>query len=175
MPLNDKEIYNYLGNKIIIDPIPKNLQPCSVDLTLGNDFKRFKKGLNTIIDPEYPPSEEYYESCNRNYYILKPGEFILGTTKEIVAIAKDISAVVEGKSTLGRLGLVVHITAGFIDAGFNGKITLELKNLGDYPIILKSGMKICQIVFEEMNEECERGYGSCGNHYQGQNSTQIAR
>ena len=131
----------------------KDIQPASIDLHLHYALKN----LDGI---------EHHLTLND--YTLQPGEFILGSTEEYVTIPRDLVAQVDGKSSLGRLGIAIHITAGFIDPCFNGNITLEIKNNSDKPFILKDGMSIAQIVFFTLTSPCDRGYGSVSlnSHYQ---------
>lgn len=171
MILADSEIRRRLAmrgsGRLIIDPMPDDdcFQAASVDLTLANELAEFYEG-NSAIDPA-----ETIEMKNlplRGGMVLDPGEFILGSTVERVEVPADLVARVEGKSSLGRMGLMVHVTAGFIDPGFRGNITLELRNLNARPIILVPGMKISQIAFEPVFGEVLRPYGSpeLGSHYQ---------
>ena len=125
------------------------MQPNSYDLTLKGEF--LKNGVET-----------------KDTYFLNPNEFILGSTNEYVSIPPHLTGRVEGKSSLGRLGLLVHLTAGFIDSGFFGNITLELKNLGNYPIELHKDARIGQICFYKLENTPQRLYGDYGNHYQDQ-------
>lgn len=155
-----------LGN-ITIDPIPENIQiqPSSVDLRLGNTFKTFKP-TEEPIDPtkDYIDLEEEMITIIQNPYTIQPGEFILGHTLETITLPDDITARIEGKSTLGRLGLTMHVTAGYIDPGFNGQITLEICNLGPRPVTLYTGMRVCQIVFEDMTTPSENPYNTRGRY-----------
>ncbi len=154
MILSDRDIKKALeSNRISVMPLDANdIQPCSIDLHLGNHFI-------TSLD-----------QGNVSEIELEPGEFILATTSERVKIGNDILGRLEGKSSLARLGLIIHTTAGFIDPGFEGEITLEIANLSNKVITLKSGQPIGQICFEELSSPCERPYGSDGlnSHYQGQ-------
>lgn len=149
------------------------VQPASLELRLGSEFIRY---LDTghPIDPEN--SWNGVEKFETDKVFLEPGEFILGTTVETIGINPSIAARVEGKSTLGRLGLIVHSTAGFVDPGFKGNITLEMANINTRPIILRAGMKICQISFHQMSSPAERPYGheKLGSHYQNQSSVTPA-
>lgn len=170
MMLSDGDIVRRLKSKsyhtrIVIDPcrIIRDVQPCSVDLHLSNDLKK-QDGTEYTLD----------EDSN---YTLKPNEFILGSTMEYVEIPEDLSAFVDGKSTMGRLGITAHVTAGFIDAGFKGNITLEIKNLGETDFILEDGMSICQIVFFKLSSPVKRLYGSenVGSHYQNSEGTVLSK
>ncbi len=165
MILPDHEIKKLIKiGKIKIEPIDEEIQiqPSSVDLRLGNEFIVFKHLQKAYIDPFKDNPEEYTEKIyvkNGSYFILHPGEFILGTTKEWIEIPNDIVARIEGRSSLGRLAILVHVTAGFIDPGFKGRITLELTNLGKMPVALYPGMRICQISFYKLTSSCEIPYG----------------
>ena len=168
MILQDNEILKKIQSKeIIIKPAPKpeQIQPSSIDLTLGNEYYtliKTEKALDTRNE------EPQYNHINANAIIIPPNEFILATTQEWIEIPADLCARVEGRSSLGRLGITVHITAGFIDTGFKGNITLEIKNLSPNSIVLYTGMRVCQIVFEELKGKPTRLYGDAGNKYQNQ-------
>ncbi len=154
MILSDRDIKKSLEQgRISITNLDFNdIQPCSVDLHIGTSYQ--------VNDYNFETEE----------VTLEPGAFLLATTKETVAIGDDILGRLEGKSSLARLGLIIHTTAGFIDPGFKGEITLELHNVGNNEIILKAGQPIGQICFEELSSPCDRPYGSegLGSHYQGQ-------
>lgn len=163
MILNQQQIQK--NKRIRITPSPKKhqLQPASIDLTLDDEY------LQPVPDEKVDPakSSPNYEYITGEKIIIPPHHFILGSTIETVEIPRNIVARVEGRSSIGRLGLTVHVTAGFIDPGFRGNITLEIANLSNNSIILHKGMRICQIVFEEI-EEPSQVYGECGNKYQNQ-------
>ena len=171
--INDRKIKQLLNDKqIIIDPLPQNIQiqPASVDLRLDNSYLTFKSTSTGVIDTR---KEQYYTNYNtfsdNDPLVLQQNEFILGQTVERVKLPDNILGRVEGRSSIGRLGVAIHITAGFIDPGFNGNITLEICNLGNIPVVLYPNQRVCQIVFEELNGECENPYGADGrNKYQGQ-------
>lgn len=144
------------------------VQPASLEMRLGSTFRMY--GVNSLpIDPEWPDPLDTAESYAHEI-VIYPGQFLLGQTQEMIGIGDGIGARVEGKSTLGRLGLIVHSTAGFVDPGFKGHITLEMANINTRPIILRAGMKICQMAFYRMDAPVERPYGheDLGSHYQGQ-------
>lgn len=158
---------------LIVHPFDhSHIQPASIDLTLGRDFIKYTAS-DEFIDPENP--EPLY-SFSADVLIIRPREFVLGTTVERIGVPSTVAARVEGKSTLGRLGLIVHSTAGFVDPGFEGKITLEMTNINVRPIILRSGMKICQVAFYPMVGPVDRPYGhkSLGSHYHGQSTVTPA-
>ena len=164
MILNDKSIKNWSNELDMINPFDeKNLQPASYDLTLGDSF----------IYPKY--SNDVVKDDSMEYLILPPNDFMLCTTVETVKIPYDLVGRVEGKSSLGRIGLLTHITAGFIDPGFEGKITLELKNIGPKNIALEIGCPIAQICFEELDEICTTPYNAERNHYQHQTDVVPSR
>lgn len=168
MILSDRTILSKLQSKeIIIKPTPtsEQIQPSSIDLRLGNEYLSPIHSQETI---DIKNNEPKYQQMKGDAIILPANEFILATTKEYVEIPTNLIARVEGRSSVGRLGIAIHITAGFIDAGFKGQITLEIKNLSHNNIILYEDMRICQLVFEELNEPAMRPYGECNNKYQNQ-------
>jgi dCTP deaminase len=159
--------------RITIEPYDESLiQPASVDLRLGDSFRVFHNHRAPAIDLREPPSgltEEVLISAD-DPFIIHPGEFCLGRTLEWVELPDDIVARIEGKSSIGRLGLIVHATAGFCDPGWKGTLTLELNNLTRVPIKLYPGLLIAQLSFMALDRPAERPYGSSdlGSHYQGQ-------
>lgn len=165
MILSDKDIKRYLREgKIKIEPYPDEIQiqPASVDLRLGNKFRVFRHTKKAFIDPLRDNASDYselIEISGKEAFILHPSEFALGITRERVEIPSNIVARVDGRSSLGRLAILVHATAGYIDPGFRGNITLELSNVGKMPIALYSGMRICQISFETLSSRAEIPYG----------------
>ncbi len=168
MILEDKTILKKMQDgEIVIQPLPtsEQVQPASIDLRLGNEFLQPIQTEEVIDIKNNSPK---YERITGNAIILPPKDFILATTEEYVEIPADLTARVEGRSSVGRLGITIHITAGFIDAGFKGKITLEIANLSNNSIILYQGMRICQLVFEELKNTPKRIYGEAGNKYQNQ-------
>jgi dCTP deaminase len=159
--------------RIRIDPWdPGMLQPASVDLRLGRSFRVFENHKVTAIDLADPPSglTERVEVKPDESFVIHPGEFVLGRTEEHVELADDLVARIEGKSSLGRLGLIVHATAGFVDPGFKGTLTLEITNLTRVPIVLWPGKPIAQLSFMGLDRPAERPYGhpELGSHYHGQ-------
>lgn len=168
------------AQKIRIEPWePANVQPASVDLRLGDSFRVFHNHRATSIDLRDPPSnltEEVRLSAGEAF-VIHPGEFALGRTLEYVELPDDIVARIEGKSSIGRLGLIVHATAGFCDPGFQGTLTLELNNLTRVPILLYAGLPIAQLSFMTLDRPAERPYGSpgLGSHYQGQRAATESR
>jgi dCTP deaminase len=152
----------------------KSLQPASYDLHLSNDFKKVKaECITPYVEEENVNSQVV--SYDTDQYILSPGEFILSSTVEKISLNNEYAAKFEGKSSLGRIGLATHVTAGFIDPGFQGNITVEIKNEADYDIKLYAGMPIGQICFELLDTPALHAYGSNGkNHYQNQSGTTIS-
>lgn len=191
---------------IVIDPLDDpelQIQPASVDLRLGREFLIFDRSNIQCIHPDHgyevdryvteitlPGSSKNGQQTLQEFdheppdgqenpqeeFVLHPGDFVLGTTKERVGIPDDLIAHVEGRSSLGRLAIVVHATAGLCDPGFQGKITLELSNLGTAPVALKPDMRIAQLTFTELTSPAERPYGKeRGSKYQGQTGPEASR
>jgi dCTP deaminase len=161
------------AGRIRIDPYdPQLVQPSSIDLRLGDSFRVFHNHRVTAIDLRDVPTNltEEVTIGPDEPFVIHPGEFCLGRTLEWVELADDVLARVEGKSSIGRLGLIVHATAGFVDPGFKGSLTLEITNLTRIPIKLYAGLPIAQLSFMELDEAAQRPYGSegLGSHYQGQ-------
>jgi dCTP deaminase len=156
--------------RLRIDPWdPGMVQPASVDLRLGSSFRVFHNHKLPAIDLAEPPQgvTEHVEIGEDQSFVIHPGEFVLGTTSEWVELPNDIVARIEGKSSLGRLGLIVHATAGFVDPGFKGTLTLEITNLTRVPIVLWPGKPIAQLSFMTLDRPAERPYGhpDLGSHY----------
>jgi dCTP deaminase len=159
--------------RVVIDPWdPDMVQPASVDLRLGDSFRVFHNHLAPAIDLDRPPEHltELIMIRPDESFVIHPGEFVLGATLERVELPDDVVARIEGKSSLGRLGLIVHATAGFVDPGFRGSLTLEITNLTRVPIILWPGKPIAQLSFMTLDQAAERPYGhpDLGSHYHGQ-------
>lgn len=159
--------------RIRIDPFdPAMVQPASVDLRLGPSFRVFHNFRVEAIDIADVPQNltEHVEVAEDEPFVVHPGEFVLGRTAEYIEMPDDLVSRVEGKSSLGRLGLIVHATAGFVDPGFRGTLTLEITNLTRVPIKLWAGKPIAQLSFMELDRPAERPYGhpELGSHYQGQ-------
>ena len=148
------------------------IQPSSIDVRLDKFFRVFDNHKYPHIDPAADQSDltREVEIASDETFILHPGEFVLGSTYECITLPDDVAARLEGKSSLGRLGLLTHSTAGFIDPGFSGHVTLELANVATLPIKLYSGMKIGQLCFFRLSSPAEHPYGSAkyGSRYQGQ-------
>ena len=181
MILSDRDIRAALeAGRIVIDPfVPDAVQPSSVDLHLGNRFRVFRNNRTAVIDPreEQPELTELVEIAGDEPFILHPNEFVLGATFERVALPDDLVARLEGKSSLGRLGLLIHSTAGYVDPGWEGTLTLELSNVANLPIKLYDGMKIGQISFQRLSSAVEVGYGDAriGSKYRGQTDPTASR
>ncbi|NDG11246.1 MAG: dCTP deaminase [Actinobacteria bacterium] len=181
MILSDRSIREAIAAKrIIIDPFDEAcLQPSSIDVKVSNLFRVFRNHTTAIIDVKKDLTDltELVDMKGDEPFVLHPGEFVLGSTLERVAIANDLVARVEGKSSLGRLGLLIHSTAGFIDAGFDGHITLELSNVANLPITIYPSMKIGQVSFMTMTTPADKPYGSGarGSKYQGQRGPTPSR
>lgn len=181
MLLSDRDIRARVDmGDIELDPFtPEMIQPASIDVRLDRFFRVFNDRQYTYVDPAEDQGEltEQFSVAQGEPWILHPGEFVLGSTLERVHISGQIAARLEGKSSLGRLGILTHSTAGFIDPGFNGYITLELSNVSPLPVKLWPGMKIGQICFFELSSPAEHPYGSqaLGSHYQGQRGPTPSR
>jgi len=179
--LSDKTIREELDAKrIVIDPLEQgSIQPSSVDLHVDRFFRLFRNHSMRVIDvrEDLEDLTELVEVPAGEALILHPGEFVLGSTRERVTLPDDLVARLEGKSSLGRLGLLIHSTAGFVDAGWDGHLTLELSNVANLPITVYPGMKIGQISFLRMSTAAENPYGSAGlgSKYQGQRGPTPSR
>ncbi|MCK9151237.1 dCTP deaminase [Methanobacterium alcaliphilum] len=183
--LSDIDIKKYLEDElIIIDPLEdpeRQIQPSSVDLRIGSEFKGFRIIRKPCIDPkDKSDMESYMESFHiegDESFIIHPGEFALATTYETVRLPANLVARVEGRSSMGRLGITMHVTAGYIDPGFHGKITLEISNIGKMPVALYPGQRVCQIVFETMTSPSEKPYGhpDRDSKYMGQTRPETSR
>ena len=179
--LSDRTIRSEIeAGRIVIDPFEASLiQPSSVDVRVDSRFRVFHNARYPYIDVRQPMDDltELVEVAEDEPFILHPGEFVLGQTLERVTLPDDLVARLEGKSSLGRLGLLIHSTAGFVDAGFSGNLTLELSNVANLPITIYQGMPIGQISFMRMDGPVERPYGSGdqGSKYQGQTEPTPSR
>ena len=174
MLLSDKSIKDAIREgRIIIRPYFEDcVQPSSIDVHLDNKFLLFNKAQHAVIDVRKKQDElmVLVEAKQEEPFILHPGEFVLGSTLEWIKLPDNIAGRIEGKSSLGRLGLLIHSTAGYVDPGWEGNLTLELSNVSPLPITLYPNMKIGQISFTQMTTPVDRPYGSkgLGSHYQGQ-------
>jgi len=181
MILSDKTIREELdAGRIVIDPLGEGcIQPSSVDLHVDRYFRVFLNHTQRVIDvrDDQENLTELVEVPEDDSFILHPGEFVLGSTREKVTLPTDLVARLEGKSSLGRLGLLIHSTAGFVDAGWDGHLTLELSNVANLPITIYPGMKIGQISFLKMTTPADTPYGSAavGSKYQGQRGPTPSR
>ncbi|MBK5217285.1 MAG: dCTP deaminase [Propionibacteriales bacterium] len=181
MLLSDRDILAEIDNgRVVLDPFERSMiQPSSIDVRLDKFFRVFDNHKYPHIDPAADQSDLTREvSVERGEeFILHPGEFVLGSTYERVTLPDDVAARLEGKSSLGRLGLLTHSTAGFIDPGFSGHVTLELANVATLPIKLYPGMKIGQLCFFRLSSPAENPYGSekYGSRYQGQRGPTASR
>jgi dCTP deaminase len=179
--LSDRSLREALGaGRIVIDPLDEScIQPSSIDVKLDRYFRVFRNHSAGVIDVKQDMRSltELVDIPDDGVFMLHPGEFVLGSTLERVGVPDDLVARIEGKSSLGRLGLLIHSTAGFIDAGFDGHVTLELANVANLPITLYPGMKIGQISFLQMTTPAERPYGkgASGSKYQGQRGPTPSR
>jgi dCTP deaminase len=179
--LSDRTIRRLLGEgRIEIDPLDESLiQPSSVDVRVDRYFRVFHNSRYPFIDVKQPQDEltELVEVQGDQPFVLHPGEFVLGSTLERVRLPDDLVARLEGKSSLGRLGLLIHSTAGFIDPGWNGHVTLELSNVANLPITIYHGMKIGQLSFVQLTEPAAVPYGAgeLGSKYQGQRGPTPSR
>jgi dCTP deaminase len=179
--LSDRDIRAEIeGGRVVLDPWePAMLQPSSIDVRLDKYFRLFDNHRYPYIDPaeDQPDLTRLVEIPAGEPLILHPGEFVLGSILETVTLPDDVAARVEGKSSLGRLGLLTHATAGFVDPGFSGHVTLELSNVATLPIKLWPGMKVGQLCFFRLSSPVERPYGSdaYGSHYQGQRGPTASR
>jgi len=179
--LSDRTLREEIAaRRIVIEPLDERcIQPSSIDVKVSNLFRVFRNHTAGIIDVKQD-LEDLTEMVNVDpdgVFMLHPGEFVLGSTLERITVPDDLVARIEGKSSLGRLGLLIHSTAGFIDAGFDGHITLELSNVASLPITIYPGMKIGQISFVRMTTPADNPYGkgARGSKYQGQRGPTPSR
>ena len=181
MLLSDRDILAEIeAGRVGLDPFdPGMIQPSSIDVRLDKFFRVFDNHKYPHIDPAADQSDltREVEPAGDEPFILHPGEFVLGSTHEVVSLPDDIAARVEGKSSLGRLGLLTHATAGFVDPGFSGHVTLELANVATLPIKLYPGMKIGQVCYFRLSSAADNPYGSekYGSRYQGQRGPTASR
>ncbi len=181
MLLSDRDLRAELAaGQFRLDPYDDSLmQPASIDVRLDRWFRVFRNARYTHIDPALQQDDltELVEPSGDDPFVLHPGEFVLGSTLEMITLPDHLAARLEGKSSLGRLGLVTHSTAGFIDPGFSGHVTLELSNLANLPITLWPGMKIGQVCVFRLSTPAEHPYGSSvyGSRYQDQRGPTPSR
>jgi dCTP deaminase len=179
--LSDRDIRAEIDSgRVVIEPYDEAMvQPSSVDVRIDRFFRLFDNHKYSVIDPsvEQPDLTRLVEVEPDEAFVLHPGEFVLASTYEVVSLPDDVAARLEGKSSLGRLGLLTHSTAGFIDPGFSGHVTLELSNVATLPIKIWAGMKIGQLCFFRLSSAAEHAYGSerYGSRYQGQRGPTASR
>jgi len=179
--LSDRDIRAEItAGRVAVEPFAESMvQPSSVDVRLDRFFRVFENPKYSVIDPSIEQSELTSEVVvePNEHFILHPGEFVLASTYEIITLPDDIAGRLEGKSSLGRLGLLTHSTAGFIDPGFSGHITLELSNVANLPVKLFPGMKIGQLCLIKLSSPAEHPYGSAvyASRYQGQRGPTASR
>lgn len=181
MLLSDRDIRAEVkADRVRVEPFDEGMiQPSSVDVRLDKFFRVFENHKYSVIDPSIEQNEltREVEVGPTEFFILHPGEFVLASTYEVITLPDDIAGRLEGKSSLGRLGLLTHSTAGFIDPGFSGHITLELSNVANLPVKLFPGMKIGQLCLIRLSSPAEHPYGSAlyGSRYQGQRGPTPSR
>ena len=181
MILSDRTLREQIeAGRIVIEPFdPLCVQPSSIDVKIGNLFRVFRNHTSAVIDVKQNQEDltELITIPDDGVFMLHPGEFVLGSTVERIAVPDDMVSRIDGKSSLGRLGLIIHSTAGFIDPGFDGHVTLELTNIATLPITLYPGMKIGQVSFMQMTTVADHPYGkgATGSKYQGQRGPTPSR
>ena len=181
MLLSDRDIRSEIqSGRVDVEPFDEAMiQPSSVDVRLDKFFRVFENHKYSVIDPSIEQAELTREVIAEGdeAFILHPGEFVLASTYEVITLPDDIAGRLEGKSSLGRLGLLTHSTAGFIDPGFSGHITLELSNVANLPVKLYPGMKIGQLCLIKLSSPAEHPYGSAiyASRYQGQRGPTPSR
>ena len=181
MLLSDRDLRAEIAaGRVVLDPFDDAfIQPSSIDVRLDRWFRIFENHRYSCIDPATQQDDltKLIEPDGDEAFILHPGEFVLGSTLEVITLPDDIASRLEGKSSLGRLGLLTHSTAGFIDPGFSGHVTLELSNVANLPIKLWPGMKIGQLCLIRLSSAAEKPYGSgaTGSRYQGQRGPTPSR
>lgn len=181
MLLSDRDIREEVqSGRVRVEPYDEAMiQPSSIDVRLDRFFRVFENHKYSVIDPSVEQSEltRAVEVGPKEFFILHPGEFVLASTYEVISLPDDLAGRLEGKSSLGRLGLLTHSTAGFIDPGFSGHITLELSNVANLPVKLFPGMKIGQLCLIRLSSPAEHPYGSAlyGSRYQGQRGPTPSR
>ncbi len=177
MIIPDHEIKKLLAeNKVVVEPLEDGqIQAACIDLRLGSEFRVFRHTSEAFIDSRNP--KEYTERVSSaEKFIIHPNEFILGITMERVKLPDDIAAYVDGKSSLGRLGVTAHITSSLVEPGWDGRLVLEIANLGKMPVTLYSGMKICKLVLMRMTSASEKPYGArAETKYKGQDGVVESR
>jgi dCTP deaminase len=185
MILSDRDIRKaILSGRVKIEPdrdlALQHIHASSMDLHLGDTFKLYEHSKFAVLDPKKPESflgnTRTVTVPNGEAFIVQPGEFVLGVTEEKITVPDDLVVRVEGRSSLGRLGIIVHSTAGYVDPGFSGTLTLEISNINRLPVALYPGMRICQLAFEELSSPAEVPYGEKhGSKYQGQREPEESK
>ncbi len=179
--LSDREIKKALeeGHIVIEGLKEENIGPASIDLTLGNEFRVFKHSEVTHVDPKEGIKEELTELIKvpeGKPFIIHPNEFVLATTREYVKVPSNLMARLDGRSSLGRLGIIVHSTAGSVDPGFEGRLTLEITNIARVPVQLWPGMRICRLTFETLTSESMQPYNKRkDSKYLGQKGPEVSK
>ncbi|MFA6887953.1 MAG: dCTP deaminase [Candidatus Woesearchaeota archaeon] len=178
--LSDKDIKELLklGELVINDIVEDQIGSCSVDLRLGSQFRVFKHAEVTHVDPKEGVSDSLMELVTKNEgdpFIIHPGEFVLGSTMESVLIPRYLVARLDGRSSWGRLGIIVHSTAGSVHPGYVGQLTLEIANISKVPVKLWPGLRVCQIMFEQLSSPCEKSYAEKKSKYMGQQGPQASK
>ncbi len=182
--LSDRDIKKFIkSGRIKVIPKPnfkKQLGSASLDLRLGGEFRFFKHSQKALIDSKKKATSEGLTELIKlkksQPLILHPGEFVLGTVEEYIKLPSNLAARIDGRSSWGRLGIVVHSTAGHVDPGFEGRLTLEISNIGNIPVLLYPGQRICQLVFEVLSSEAEIPYSKkSGAKYFGQSSVEGSK
>lgn len=176
--LSDLDLVTQLSyGNLVVEPLDKELiGPASIDLVLGGEFLVPAQGWPHTADPSVDTAGSMWESRSVEALKIRPGQFLLGSTRESVSVGAGLAARLEGKSSLGRLGLLVHATAGFIDPGFSGQITLELSNVAPWPIMLYAGMRVAQLSVFALSSPAATPYGLArGSKYQGQHGPQPSK
>lgn len=168
--LSDRDVRKLiLEGKIVIEPLDleEQLMPIGIDLRLGNEFRIFNVQAKGLVDPARDGLAELTQLVrvkDGEPFIIHPDEFVLGITKEYIKLPDDIAARIDGRSSLGRLGIVVHSTSGHVDPGFEGRLTLEISNIGRLPVALYPGMKFCSLIFERLTSPVEKSYREFGKY-----------
>ena len=181
MLLSDRDIRSEISSgRVEVEPFdPSMIQPSSIDVRIDRYFRVFENHRYPHIDPavEQPDLTRLVQPADQDPFVLHPGEFVLASTYEVITLPDDVAGRLEGKSSLGRLGLLTHSTAGFIDPGFSGHVTLELSNVATLPIMIWPGMKIGQLCLFRLSSPAEHPYGSgeYGSRYQGQRGPTASR
>lgn len=178
--LSDRDIKEALKNKeIIINDITEDqIGSCSVDLRLGNSFRVFKHAEVTHVDPKEGISDSLMSLTTKEEhesFIIHPGEFVLGTTKEYIQLSRNYVARLDGRSSWGRLGIIIHSTAGSVQPGYAGQLTLEIANISKVPVKLWPGARICQLTFEKLSSPCEKAYNERKSKYMEQSGPQMSK